>query len=129
MIFNRNKPAPRDTETGQIVTNLLHTAFFTGYRTDSGYYYRTRQKNTTESGRIETRNDTIYLFQKVDHEITDNFPAWGAWDRFSGNVYLFSLVHGDVLTVRKGKVIQLEEPALPFITKESFLSYIDNLHV
>ncbi|UPI12236.1 hypothetical protein [Bacillus phage SBSphiJ3] len=128
-MFNRSNPAPKDTEVGQIVTNLLHTSFFTGYRTDSGYYYRTRQKNTTEAGRIETRDDVIILFQKVDQEVTDNFPAWGAWDRSSGNVYLFSLVHGDILTVRKGRVIQLEEPALPFFTKASFLSYIDNLNV
>ncbi|WCS69846.1 hypothetical protein Goe25_02180 [Bacillus phage vB_BsuM-Goe25] len=129
MIFNRNKPAPRDSEIGQIIGNILYAPYFTGYRTDSGFYYRTRQKNTTEAGRIETRNDNIYLFQKVDQEITNIFPAWGALDRSSGNVYLFSRVRGGIITVRRGIALQQEKPPIPFFNKESFLSYIDNLNV
>ncbi|QZA68985.1 hypothetical protein 010DV004_48 [Bacillus phage 010DV004] len=129
MIFNRNKLAPKDSEVGRIVNDLLHASFFTGYRTDSGYHYRTRQKNTTEAGVIETRDDTIYLFQKVDHEISNVFPAWGAWDRSSRNVYLFSRIRGDIITVKRGVAMQCKEPALPFLTKMSFLSYIDNLNV
>ncbi|WCS69596.1 hypothetical protein Goe27_02230 [Bacillus phage vB_BsuM-Goe27] len=129
MIFNRSKPAPTDSEIGQIISNVLYAPYFSGYRTDSGFYYRTRQKNTTEAGRIETRDDNIYLFQKVNQEITNIFPAWGAWDRSSGNVYLFSRVQGDIITIRRGVLLQQEKPPIPFFNKESFLSYINNLNV
>ncbi|QZA69544.1 hypothetical protein 035JT004_45 [Bacillus phage 035JT004] len=128
-MFNRNKPAPRDSEVGRIVNDLLHASFFTGYRTDSGYHYRTLQKNTTEAGVIETRDDTIYLFQKVDMEISNVFPAWGAWDHLSRNVYLFSRIRGDITIVREGFALQGVEPAIPIFDKKSFLSYIDNLNV